>query len=227
MCGLIFHLRTNPPSEPNQTSRLDTLIQARGPDSFHTINKTLKSNNGSNLHLTFSASVLALRGTSVVSQPMTDEATGCLLMWNGEAWKLRGQVIKENDTQVAFRALLEAVAGVSDAGTRTLAFRDVLANVTGPFAFLFYDALSQRILYGRDPVGRRSLMRNRTLNGDVCIASVSDAATTATAELEWEEVQTGGIYELDLSHAGIDMAPRESFIAWGTSTEVSPQSQLS
>ena len=146
-------------------------------------------------------------------------------MWNGEAWRFRGEMVGEgNDTRIVFKALMGALAGigigVGDAGERSRIVKDVLGGVTGPFAFVFYAGVGGRVLYGRDAVGRRSLMRSWMGDGEVWVASVSDGVV----ERGWEEVQTGGIYELDLKAAGTGM---ENFMPWGESIEVSYQSLLS
>lgn len=39
-----------------------------------------------------------------------------------------------------------------------LFYRDVLATVEGPYAFIYFRAETQCLYYGRDPLGRRSLM---------------------------------------------------------------------
>ena len=224
MCGLIFQLRTGSQhtiSSPEAPTKLETLIQARGPDGYQTVQIIIPVSH-SNIHLTFSASVLALRGSSTVLQPLTDDATKSLLMWNGEAWKIHGNVITDNDTQCVFEALLKALAQCGNETLRACTVRDVLTNVTGPFAFCFYDAPAKKVYYGRDSLGRRSLVKSKMSNGDLCVASVSDA----NLESKWEEVATGAIYEIDLAEAGENTVLEETFVPWLPTAKVRLQNYM-
>jgi asparagine synthetase B (glutamine-hydrolysing) len=56
----------------------------------------------------------------------------------------------ENDGQAVLNAL-------EDRGNKTIP--EVFLGIEGPFAFIYYDTLSKQIWFGRDPLGRRSLMK--------------------------------------------------------------------
>lgn len=148
--------------------------------------------------LTFSASVLSLRGDSLTEQPLEDPRTGSILCWNGEAWKVNGTLCKGNDTKFVFDTLLQATkpetTPSSDEET-AYAFVTLFRKISGPSAFVFYDGVNHRIFYGRDRVGRRSLIHRVEPDGTLLISSVCHSSTSE----HWTEVNAGWIYILDLA----------------------------
>jgi asparagine synthetase B (glutamine-hydrolysing) len=161
MCGILVTLSKRAASPLTEHDR--ALLTARGPDSFREVtipfeprSRDAKSSSTSNdqYFLSCCSSVLALRGDEVHVQPLNDEATGSLLCWNGEAWQIRDKIITGNDTAQVFGALLSAASSKSSQS----AIIETLTHVAGPFAFVFYDARSSMLYYGRDRLGRRSLI---------------------------------------------------------------------
>lgn len=141
-----------------------------------------------------------------MSQPLLDNSSGSILCWNGEAWKIGGQPVVGNDSEAVFDLLLKACSGSEDdmqdsSHKRVLA---ALSTVTGPFAFVFYDAANKTIYYGRDCLGRRSLLRKITSDAKLIISSICDNDTGD----EWVEVKADGIYAIDLTgcanHTGLE-----------------------
>ena len=175
-----------------------TLLKQRGPDSFQ--RHDLKVNS---IYVTFVSSVLSLRGSSVVSQPLTDTRTGSVLCWNGEAWKMDEQPIAGNDSKLVFDALLKA----SDSKDPHQEILGILSKIRGPFACVFYDAHSQKIYFSRDCLGRRSLVKSTSSNGDVVIASICDLEFAS----EWSEVEADGVYVISLSQEAIQKSSSEPF----------------
>src|SRR5690606_17776879 len=103
MCGILFRLfRKCPVTDP--CPLLLEAISRRGPDSLRT-----HQVERDGAVLTFTSSVLALRGTQVTVQPLVDEATGSVLCWNGEAWRVNGKDLpRHNDTIQVFDLLRSA-----------------------------------------------------------------------------------------------------------------------
>ncbi|ETN46560.1 uncharacterized protein HMPREF1541_00745 [Cyphellophora europaea CBS 101466] len=208
MCGIFASLTAGQARPPDE--RAVALLKARGPDSFRTVSVAVKaaqtdaipSRPTSTFTLTCCSSVLALRGDYVQQQPLVDDATGSIFCWNGEAWKMKGHIIRGNDSIRVFRALLDACSSQSPAN----AIVEALTSITGPFAFLFYDAKSATVYYGRDRLGRRSL----TLHGDVqaglTLCSVSASTLSAT------EVDTGFTYALNV----VDNEIRTTKLSWSS-----------
>ncbi|KAJ2902269.1 Vacuolar protein sorting-associated protein 9a [Zalerion maritima] len=191
MCGILFSLsKTSSFSlSPEHRNRLS----ARGPDHLGQVEQTIDRANATQLHLSVASTVLALRGDHLVKQPLTDTASGSLLCWNGEAWKWAGQPISQNDGEVIFSHLLQAASCQSPDHDAILA---CLRAIEGPFAFVFFYKPSQTVYYGRDRLGRRSLLIGSSLDSLV-ICSIADYHPGD--EGKWEEVEADGIYSFDLS----------------------------
>ncbi|KAL9613407.1 MAG: hypothetical protein Q9167_002055 [Letrouitia subvulpina] len=193
MCGIFVSLGVGQTSIPSSTLRL---LQRRGPDQT----KSLSLEVGSKT-LRCTSTVLALRGEDVVGQPIQD-SSGSFLCWNGEAWNLGNIVVGGNDAVAVFSSLLE----FADWGSEPVADSDfitkphqktlnVLASIAGPYAFVFYDANYQNLYYGRDILGRRSLLHRVDPDGALVISSICDASVPDG----WTEVEANGIYVLNLS----------------------------
>jgi asparagine synthetase B (glutamine-hydrolysing) len=194
MCGIYFSLCRGDLQDPEQETT--STLQARGPDSFRIVKVIVPPCQPLSLdhNLTFCASVLALRGDGVQVQPLVDQATGSILCWNGEAWKKDGHKVTGNDSLVVFEALLSAASEQSP----STSISAVLTSFTGPFAFVFYDASSSTVYFGRDRLGRRSLILQRQGPDHLTICSVS---TPASGMLE--EVSTDVIHALSFENCNI------------------------
>lgn len=133
-----------------------------------------------------------------MSQPLVDAATQSVLCWNGDAWKIAGEPIQGNDTEVIFDLLLQATKRPSEATTPSDTLQsvaDVISSISGPFAFVFYDAVNSRIFFSRDCLGRRSLLQGRDESGCLKICSLCDGTSTT----HFEEVLTDGMHMVDLT----------------------------
>jgi asparagine synthetase B (glutamine-hydrolysing) len=193
MCGIFFSLSRHGYVTPDTNTK--RLLQNRGPDSTGQYQTTLEKtyitsdeNASFQVHATFMSTVLALRGIDIVEQPLKDDAAGSALCWNGEAWSIAGDVVNGNDSQLVFAKLIEA-CDVEHAYKSTHNVIDVLSSIRGPYALVFYDARNQRIYYGRDCLGRRSLLRKSTTDGSLVLSSVCDNASGEA----WSEVEADGI----------------------------------
>lgn len=192
MCGIYASVTENLAVLPSAT--LQACLCRRGPDHSGTF-AVDKSDNVSRASLYFFSTVLSLRGGQVTSQPLVDPSSGSVLCWNGEAWKINGDEIgTRNDAEAILSCLVDAVA-ISSIAVSIQAVLDVLRSVSGPFAFFFYDKLHSLIYFGRDCLGRRSLLfNNGTIPGSIQISSVSVAPHDG-----WKEVEADGVYVVDCS----------------------------
>ena len=220
MCGIFFCYNRDKPEHPSEAC-LESL-QRRGPDSVSTVSRFLEDGGKSSqdsasiqhvqlASLTFVSTVLSLRGNDTVRQPLEDRESGSLLCWNGEAWKLHGQPFDGNDAEAIFDLLLKS----TDTLSHDQALQNILSSVSaisGPFAFVFYDAPHHRIFYGRDVLGRRSLAIRNTLPESLVISSVCDA----TCAQPWTEVEANGVYVLNLgiSTSSADVSGRITRVPW-------------
>lgn len=151
---------------------------------------------------TLCSTVLSLRGTATVSQPFTRSSSQSTLCWNGEAWRIEGKQPNGNDTEHIFDILDKAAqrpVPVMDAHEElvyaTRSISQAISQVAGPYAFVFHDAVGCRLFFGRDFLGRRSLLARITRNGDLVLSSITDGVS----EDIWSEVEANGIYGIDLS----------------------------
>ncbi|KAF9895444.1 hypothetical protein FE257_000350 [Aspergillus nanangensis] len=184
MCGIFFSLSTSRPVSPNDETCC--LLRNRGPDSFqeHTLHQDVR--------------IKQAEDQKPVS-PIVDGASQSVLCWNGDAWKYEGEPIRGNDAQFIFNLLLQAAnspagASVDDRDTvqRVL---DVIGSTSGPFAFVFYDAVNLRLYFGRDCLGRRSLLQGLDDSGALKICSICDG----TSSTHFEEIDTDGVHMVDLT----------------------------
>ncbi|KAK0743642.1 asparagine synthase-like protein [Schizothecium vesticola] len=187
MCGIHVSLSSAPRDIPEAVK---TCLRNRGPDF---LGQTVCSNDASLAHcLTFSSTVLALRGDHLARQPLVSPDGRTILCWNGEAWRLDGHRIEGNDGEAIHDLLTKASA--SDASSRQDAILNVLRAIEGPFAFVYYDKSMEKLFFGRDRLGRRSLMLAQDgISGDLVISSIAEAC-----DLRWKEVEADRIYVVDL-----------------------------
>lgn len=185
MCGIFFSASCH--SHVNADAELVESLQQRGPDAQTTIHTKI-TNAGIDTFLTFSSTVLSLRGAEIVTQPLKDEK-GSVLCWNGEAWLISGRAVTDNDTAEVFNLFRAAKTSQKHI---TLAHH--LARISGPYALVFLDHANDKIYFGRDLLGRRSLLWSVNPAGDFLLSSV----TSSDAGLVWQEVEADGTYCIDL-----------------------------
>ncbi|PHH86332.1 hypothetical protein CDD83_10397 [Cordyceps sp. RAO-2017] len=188
MCGIHATISASGPCPIS--AGLQKRLRNRGPDHFGTVERLLDPGRGP-LRVSLTSTVLSLRGDRVVRQPLVDAASGSVLCWNGEAWSVRGRPVEGNDGE-ALLAELAAVGG--EAGVDGVL--DVLRAVEGPFAFVYLDVPAKRVYYGRDRLGRRSLLLER---GEQAFSLSSVAEAPAAG---WAEVEADGFYVLQLDATG-------------------------
>lgn len=205
MCGIFFSCSLYQCRQPSQNS-LDYLGK-RGPDETRKLTRVINANDGCQglpWFLLAVSSVLSLRGDRVISQPLEDKKhqPDSFLSWNGEAWKYDGKPLPGSDVDFIFCELIKAAQpqrddSLSEASSRELTLQAVIttiSKITGPYAFVFYDGLNKRAFYGRDVLGRRSLLIRRPSDNSIEIASVCGEEKGQC----WDEVEAGGLSVLDL-----------------------------
>ncbi|KAK1995866.1 asparagine synthase [Colletotrichum falcatum] len=186
MCGI--HVSISREGFPSLPAATRTCLCNRGPDHLGEVQSQTRplDPDANPVFLTFTSTVLALRGDHVTQQPFRDASSESVLCWNGEAWKIAGAPVQGNDGE-AISSLLTAASGRDEAPAL-----DVLRSIEGPFAFVYFDAAASRIYYGRDRLGRRSLLLNQ-MEG-LRLSSIAESTSP-----EWAEVEADGIYVLDLA----------------------------
>lgn len=171
MCGILFHCS----DAPCTSEAWDTLAEInthRGPDA--------QQSHGLHVgdrHLQFFSSVLHLRGPDTVAQPLCSQ--GNVLCFNGEIFSGLPMTLQQNDTEVLFNEI------------QSHGVLQTFAKAEGPYAFVYYEAQTQSVWYGRDCLGRRSLLIDDS--DGLWLSSVADP------QRAWRELPADGIYQLSLT----------------------------
>lgn len=177
------------------SSDLQRCLTNRGPDHSDTVQTKIPWADR-DLFVTLTSTVLSLRGDHVAKQPLIDTALGSILCWNGEAWAIGGEPVRGNDGEAVLAHLVEASRSAASDGVL-----DALRMIEGPFAFVFLDMQEKRIYYGRDRLGRRSLL----VKTGMPFALSSVVETPAEG---WAEVEADGCYTIQLGEGmAIDIVP--------------------
>lgn len=208
MCGIFCSLSKSKHVLPSDT--IVERLQSRGPDStghiFTIYPECSSSDIEDKTYLTFYSTVLSLRGLQTTTQPFRGADKRFTLCWNGEAWTIDGHCPAGNDTEAVHRLLSDALTSSSNLKTPdscadsagTIA--NALSRVAGPYAFVFYDHTYGRLFFGRDFLGRRSLLVKTSSNGELVLSSVSDGGSPDG----WIEVECDGIRYVDLKSSDGD-----------------------
>lgn len=196
MCGIFFSLSRHAHVTPDDFT--EGFLGNRGPDSTGKHQIAITAPGCAPRYATFISTVLSLRGSTIVTQPLQDPASGSVLCWNGEAWSIQGSAINGNDSQRVFDALLEAIVNSSQnrRNDSIKAVVAILSTLRGPYALVFYDANNGYLYYGRDCLGRRSLLQTTT-NNAFTLSSVADYTQQSGGDA-YVEVEADGLYFIDL-----------------------------
>ncbi|KAL7803589.1 asparagine synthase-like protein [Trichoderma aethiopicum] len=197
MCGIHGAVTAN--GRPHKLSPgLERRLRNRGPDHLGTVEAQLSPDEGS-LCVALTSTVLSLRGDHLAKQPLVDAESGSVLCWNGEAWKLSGKRVEGNDGEAVLSLL--AAAASRDPGSEDSVL-DALRSIDGPFAFIFLDKRAKRLYYGRDRLGRRSLLLKR--GDEFLLSSIAEAPAEG-----WAEVEADGCYtvQLDATDSPAQLVP--------------------
>ncbi|KXT17741.1 hypothetical protein AC579_3629 [Pseudocercospora musae] len=195
MCGIFCSISRNGHVQPSEAVRQH--LHSRGPDASNQISITSET-SARQCHLVLHSTVLSLRGDGTTEQPFQTSPSHSALCWNGEAWTICGKRPAGNDTSAMYDLLCAAMSATEsvDASRQAHAVSKALSAVAGPYAFVFYDFSSSKLFFGRDLLGRRSLLHKVTSTGDILLSSITDG----NADGPWAEVEADGVYCIDLEH---------------------------
>lgn len=171
--------------------------------------------------MSLTSSVLSLRGDGTTSQPLSSPDGRLLLAWNGQIfdWDTPAGSSEhasssrtrldagENDGIILLdriQSLLEEQRGGGRETSSEQALNAALTEVEGPYAFVLFDRLESKLFYGRDPLGRRSLLLHRSSNASsIAIVSVAsrdllDTIQAESSETPLTEIACSSIWAIDL-----------------------------
>ncbi|XP_045874133.1 asparagine synthetase domain-containing protein 1 [Meles meles] len=173
-------------------------LSRRGPSSSKQLLKSSVS-----YQCVFSGHVLHLRGV-LTAQPVEGER-GDVFLWNGEVFSGIKVEAEENDTQIMFN-YLSSCKNESD-------ILSLFSEVQGPWSFIYYQASSHHLWFGRDFFGRRSLLWHfSNLDKSFCLSSVGPQ--TSGVASQWQEVPASGIFRTDLKSASISKSVVLNLYPW-------------
>ncbi|KAK0267951.1 hypothetical protein LTR35_015883 [Friedmanniomyces endolithicus] len=218
MCGIWCAISTHRPVWPcAETLRL---LERRGPDSSGrrqvTLERTASTGQPETTYVTFHSTVLSLRGHGTVGQPHRS-SSGSTLCWNGEEWEIAGHPpLLDNDTEAVANLLdskactpCEPLSRSETVHERARAMAKALAQIVGPYALVYHDSSNNILYFGRDFLGRRSLLTRKTSDGALLISSVA-GVISGQDETAWSEVEADGLYYVDLRMSGISCDSQHS-----------------
>ncbi|GAA6029046.1 hypothetical protein JCM8097_001567 [Rhodosporidiobolus ruineniae] len=166
----------------------DGLVEAvsgRGPDAQNTLIKHVHPTKRFHFELRFHASILHMRGDGLTLQPFVDEESGDVFLWNGEVFDGLDVAPEENDGQKLFDQIQSY--GPSS-------FFAAIRDIEGPYAFVYYQASTERIYFARDPLGRRSLLLHPPTPQSAYFLLSSCAPGKEYPLQEWEEVTCDAVH---------------------------------
>lgn len=173
-------------------------LRRRGPNSSRQLLKSAV-----NYQCLFSGHVLHLRGVLTI-QPVEDEH-GNVFLWNGEVFNGVKVEAEDNDTQVMFNSL----SACKNESEILLLF----SKVQGPWSFIYYQASSHHLWFGRDFFGRRSLLwQFSNLGKSFCLSSVGTQVYGVADQ--WQEVPASGIFQIDLNSAAVSRSVILKLYPW-------------
>lgn len=149
-------------------------ISNRGPDYLNFSQFTTTTNNGDEFYFQTFLAILSLR-QPFTKQPIFKDQF--VLQFNGELYNQ--ECLQINDTQFIIDKLHECLKVCDD---RTNAILSTLKSLNGEFAIILIDLLENKIYFGRDSIGKRSLCyelidsttdNNSNNNKQITISSVS------------------------------------------------------
>mmetsp|Transcript_106273 Transcript_106273/g.158978 ORF Transcript_106273/g.158978 Transcript_106273/m.158978 type:complete len:173 (+) Transcript_106273:37-555(+) len=136
------------------TQQLEKIMKKRGPD-FQGVLNFLQSEDQ---NCWIRSSVLHLRGSSITPQPLTNDKSNNFLSWNGEIFSGAIPISdQQNDGKQLFSALQNTSQNL---------IPELFSSIHGPFAFCYWQAETKTLWFGRDPLGRRSLLLHRSHQGN-------------------------------------------------------------
>lgn len=205
MCGIFVSVNRGNYIEPS--SGLRHQLSLRGPHDHNTIYRKIRERPGAgqeDVKVVAYATVLGLRGDSVSTQPQQITGRRTFLCWNGELWAFDKSLVKENDGEFLIQMLVAAIEKdyPEDISKESSLHKvlNILARCEGPFAFVLFDARHNRLIFGRDELGRRSLLvaGHGDMERSYQLASMRSFADVS----DWKELNARGVFVHDISESG-------------------------
>ncbi|RHZ01475.1 hypothetical protein DYB35_000788, partial [Aphanomyces astaci] len=194
MCGIAIVVGAD---VQEHTTAAVVAVSRRGPDHVGTYERRVASIDRT---LVMVSAVLHLRGTQLCEQPVHDRH-GNVLLWNGEVFGGASIPIYESDTKYVSHRLASVDDDSVSAEVAATLVVDVLSIIQGPFAFAWLHVSTNTLFYGRDGLGRRSLVVHTPDDAKRSCFLLASVALNSQRD-GWEEVACTGVFSLDLNMLG-------------------------
>ncbi|XP_012218385.1 asparagine synthetase domain-containing protein 1 [Linepithema humile] len=188
MCGIFcsIHQSRNESESSKQWNLCKELVTARGPDYLKETHVSLSHD----WHGYFAAAVLWMQGLEMTPQPSLDNS-GNLLLWNGDLFS--GCLAKDDvcDTNI-----------ILDELQSTTNIIPVLRKIEGPYSLVYYQKSSNMLYFGRDIIGRHSLLLKVDNEANsLMLTSIANKKMKGIIE-----VPAIGIFVMNLNNSQINLA---------------------
>ncbi|XP_035742588.1 asparagine synthetase domain-containing protein CG17486-like isoform X1 [Vespa mandarinia] len=188
MCGIFCCISQHSEESVKHSNEWDgckNLITSRGPDKlvkhFITLTDTWCGH--------FAASILWMQGLKLVEQPLID-SNGNILLWNGDV--LSGSLAKD-DTCDSITIL--------NAFSTSPNITNILQYIQGPYSFIYFQKSNKLLYFGRDIIGRHSLLLQ--LNNEKNVLTITSVGAKCFKNIM--EVPAIGIFAINLSDMNINL----------------------
>lgn len=201
------------------------LLRRRGPDSFGEHNvRICNTDDAAGLQLSILAAVLSMR-EPLFAQPCKIMNNESFVAYNGEVYEIDDACIAgKPDTPEVVRLVEGALCrdgidhdaimfdGGSNREMEMLGedggdlerLSKALLRLNGPWAIIVWDARHQRLIFARDPLGRRSLLRWHGQPGDSTAFGIASVAPKGAQRCH--EFEPSGLYVLDVGALAVAAA---------------------
>ncbi|GAB1608848.1 asparagine synthetase domain-containing protein 1-like [Argonauta hians] len=162
---------------------LKSQVCERGPDAHHWSTVSVSQDVSATLY----GFVLHLRG-QLTRQPLTDHR-GNTLLWNGEVFDgLPGLQPAANDTEALLTCLSDCDSPED--------IVSVLSHIQGPWAFIYWQESTRNLWFGRDVLGRRSLLWHLPQSSEDCFI----LSSIKVDSYKYTEVPAVGIFHMEFGN---------------------------
>ncbi|KAL1456186.1 hypothetical protein WDU94_000933 [Cyamophila willieti] len=195
MCGIFCLLYSSNSDESKAQSIIDTCsspIQRRGPDSFKQL--TISEDCAT---CTFLASVRWTQGANMSVQPLED-SEGNVLLWNGDVYSMTSE-----DNSLSKEPSSESDSAQVFCRFSKFGVLKTLKHIQGPYSFIFLNRKTKQLWFGKDPIGRHSLLMKCT-STSLLVTSVAHKSISNI-----EEIPSTHIYSLDITCADFQSGLKE------------------
>lgn len=188
MCGIFCCVSQDSENveSSDEWNMCQDFIKARGPDK--SAQKVVPLSESWFGH--FAASILWMQGLQLTDQPLVD-SHGNILLWNGDIFS--GSLAKAETC--------DALTVLNAFGTCSKIMH-VLRDVQGPYSFIYFQKSSNLLYFGRDIVGRHSLLIY--LNNKQNTITLTSVGSKQLKNIV--EVPAIGIFVINLSNPNMNLA---------------------